>query len=200
MQNVFRIGIDPSRRRALELDLLDAISLGGTRESFDDFLHYGPAGERVLAVDIGAQLLGCLAHDRLGNESVARLGHAVHSGDRFHDLLEHMGVERHRGHAVFAIERDCVHGDRRRAGASMADADDGAIAVGFDRLPGFRIVFRVDARHLDELGLHRWHMLGEPVLHLAQKKSGVVEARIDEINRLAVEAPQPRRHRLRRNL
>ena len=40
-------------------------------------------------------------------------------------------------HTGFAIESDGVHGDRRRAGASMADTDDRAVAIGLDDLPGF---------------------------------------------------------------
>src|SRR5262252_10494225 len=137
MQVVFRVGIRESRRRTLELDFSDAIPFGGTRESFDDFLHHWPTAERIFAVHIGAQLLGGFAHNRLRNESVACLGHAVHLGHRLYDVLEYMRVESHRRYSILAIEVDGVHGDRRRACASMADADNSAISVGFDHLPGF---------------------------------------------------------------
>src|SRR5262245_64447439 len=92
------------------------------------------------------------------------------------------------GHTVFAIERDCVHGDRRRASASMADTDDGAIAVGLDHLPSFWIVFSVDARHLYKVGFYRGHAIGEPILHLPEEQAGIVEARIDQIDLFAVQA------------
>ena len=155
----------------LKLDFFKAIPLGGPGEPFDDFLHHRPAADRALAIDIGAQLFRGLAHHRLGHESVTRLGHAVHAGHRLHRLFEGVGVDSDGGHTVFAIESDCVHGDRRRASASMADTDDGAVAVGLDHFPGFGIVLGVDARHFDELGLNRGHVLDEPILHLAQEKS-----------------------------
>src|SRR5215475_2069447 len=40
-------------------------------------------------------------------------------------------------------------------------------------------------------------MVSEPILHLTQKQAWVVKPRVDQIQRLAVEAFQPRRHRLR---
>src|SRR4029450_8213317 len=124
------------------------ISLCGTGEPFYDFLHHRPPADRTLAFDIGAQLFRGLTHHRLGHESVTRLGHAMHSGHRLHRLLEGVGMNSDGGYTVLAIKSDCVHGDRRRAGTSMADTDDGAVAVGFDHLPRLRIVFGVDARHL----------------------------------------------------
>src|SRR5215831_15382507 len=40
-------------------------------------------------------------------------------------------------------------------------------------------------------------MVSEPILHLTQKQARVVKPRVDQIERLAVQAFQPRRHRLR---
>ena len=58
------------------------------------------------------------------------------------------------GHTVLAIHRNCVHGDRRRTSASMADTDDGAVPAGLDHFPSLRIILGVDARHFDELRRH----------------------------------------------
>ena len=51
-----------------------------------------------------------------------------------------------------------------------------AVSIGFDPLPGPRIVFRVDARHLHDLRLHSGHVFGI-ILHLAQKQARVVKSR-----------------------
>ncbi len=176
------------------------ISLGRPREPFNNFLHYRPAADRALAVDIGPQLFGGFAHHRLGHESVACLRHAVHLGHGLHHFLEGVGMDSDGGHTVLAIESYCVHGDRRRAGASMAGTDDGAVAIRFDHLPSLWIVLGVDARHFDELRRHRGHVVGEPILHLAQKQARVVKPWVDQIQRLAVQAFQPRRHRFRGDL
>src|SRR5439155_1085887 len=73
-------------------------------------------------------------------------------------------------------------------------------SLGVERLPRFGIVLRVDTRHLHEPRRHRRHMLGKPIPYLAKKKTRVVETRVDQIDRLAIETFQPRCHRLRRYL
>src|SRR5262249_12117791 len=140
-----------TRRRALKLGLLDAMSLGRPREPFNDFLHYRLTADWALAFDISPELFCGLAHHRLGHESVTRLGHAVHSGNRLHRLFKGVGMDSDGGHTVLAIESDCVHGDRRRASASMANTDNGSVTVGFDPFPNVWIVLGVGPRHFHEL-------------------------------------------------
>lgn len=81
----------------------------------------------------------------------------------------------------------------------MANADDSAVSIRLDHLPGFRVVFGIDARHFDELGFHGRHMVGKPNLNLAQEQTRIVEPRVYEKDRLAVQAFETRGHRFWRD-
>src|SRR6516225_7962745 len=93
-------------------------------EPGDDLLHDRAAGEGIVAIDVGLELGRALAHDRLRHEGALRLRQARHLGDRLYHLVELVGVQRDRRHAVSRLERDGVGGDARRAGAAVPDADD----------------------------------------------------------------------------
>ena len=54
MQVLFAVAVDQSRRRALELDLREAISIGGAGQSLNDLLHNRPAAQRVLSINVGS--------------------------------------------------------------------------------------------------------------------------------------------------
>src|SRR5258707_13085249 len=95
------------------------------RERLDDFLHHRTAGNGILAVHVGFQLVRRLAHDRLRHEGARRLRQAGHLGHGRHDAVELVGVQRHSRHPVFGLERDGVGGDRGRAIAAMTDPDNG---------------------------------------------------------------------------
>ena len=68
-----RRGLSSGRTRAVPV----LSGVDGPGQPLDDFLHDGAAGDRVRAVDIGAQLGGGLAHDGLGDEDLPEPGHAV---------------------------------------------------------------------------------------------------------------------------
>ena len=89
----------------------------------------------IHAVDVGAELGGRLAHDGLRHEHLPQAGHAVDRRHRSHDPVELVGVHSHGGDAVLAFDRHRVRGDRRRAGASVADTDDGGVPRARDLLP-----------------------------------------------------------------
>jgi hypothetical protein len=78
----------------------------------------------------------------------------------------------------------------------MADAHDGGVAVRLDLLPGLGIVVLVGVGERDHPGLHRRHVLAEPILHFFQQLDRVVKAAVDEVDGFAVEALRPRRRGL----
>src|SRR5215467_1840607 len=78
----------------------------------DHFLHHRTAGDRIVAVDVSRELRRGLAHHRLRHEGARRLGQPGDLGDRSHHLVEFVGVQRDRRHAVFGLERDGVGRDR----------------------------------------------------------------------------------------
>ena len=65
-----------------------------------------------------------------------------------------------------------------------------------DLVPGLGIVVLIGRRERDDLRLDARHVLGEPGLHLLEQLDRIVEPAIDQIDRLAVEALEPRRRRL----
>ena len=99
-------------------------------QRLDDLLHDRAAGDRVLAVRRRPRssaavlpMTGC------GTKARGACGRpAIRVTDCDHPV-ELVGVQRDGRHAVFGLERDGVGGDRRRAVAAMADADDGGVAV-----------------------------------------------------------------------
>src|SRR5439155_12522 len=123
-------------------------------------------GERVLPVDVRAQLTGRLAHDRLRDEHLPEPGHAVDRGHRPDDPVELVGVHGDGGNTVLRFDRHRVRGDRRRAGASVSDADDRGVPPRLDLLPRGRVIVEVHARNRLEDRPHSGHVLGEPRLHL----------------------------------
>ncbi len=139
-------GLDEAGRGAVELRRPQLVVGERAGEAVDDLLHDRPAGDGVAAVDVGAQLGRRLAHDRLGDEHLAQPRHAVDLGHRADDPVELVGVDGHGGDPVLRLERHRVRGDRRRAGTSVADAEDGRVAPRLDLLPRGGVVVQVDVR------------------------------------------------------
>src|SRR5580658_917014 len=120
---------------------MNAVQRRGQR--LDHLLHHRPAGDRVVAADVGGEFGRRLAHHRLRHERARRFGQPRHLGDRRHHLVELVGMQRDGRHAVFGLERDRVRGDGGCAIAAMADANNGGVAVRLDLVPGFRIVLLI---------------------------------------------------------
>src|SRR5207249_4591436 len=102
-----RIGPLTTAIAAIELVVLPraltpvaALPIQRRREPFDDFLHDRSPSERVLPIDVRAQLTGRLAHDRLRDEHLPEPGHAVDRGHRPDDPVELVGVHGDGGNTV----------------------------------------------------------------------------------------------------
>src|SRR5262245_10398851 len=105
-----------------------------------------------------------------------------------------------RGDAVSGLDGHGVRGDRRRAGASVADTENGRVPFGLDLLPGDRVVIEVDAGDGLHHGRHARQVLGEPRLHLPQEDVRIVETAVDQVDRLSFERGQARGQLLARHL
>ena len=194
-------GVGREQARGVERSAGAVVSArDAARQPLDHFLHHRLAGDRILALDIGPQFVGRFAHHRLRHERARRIRQPLHPRGRRHHAVEDVGMQRDGGNAVLRIDRDRMGRNRRRAGAAMADAEDGAVAIVLISFHSFGIVMAVVVRQRDELGLHARHVLGEPRLDLLEQFDRVVEPAIDQIDRLAVERVEPRRGRLLRHL
>ena len=107
------------------------------------------------------------------------------------DLLEAVGMHCNGGHAILVVNGHPMRGDRRRAGASMADANNRGVALHLDLLPGGRIVLQIHARDWFVYRCDTRHMLGKPRLHLVQKHVGVIESAVNQIDRLMIQRGEP---------
>ncbi len=152
-----RVGRKKARRRALERQALHVVGVERPRQALDDLLHEGPAGDRVLAFDVGAQIGGGFIDHRLRHVGLARLRHAVGQRRRARQPREHVGVHGHARHARF-FQRHRQPDDRRATGASQADAEDGGVALGRDLGAHLGVVDPALAR-LDEARLDRGQVL-----------------------------------------
>src|SRR6516162_7679734 len=88
--------------------------------------------------------------------------------------------------------------DRRAAGASQADAENGAVPFPGDLRTHIGVVNPALPR-LDQPRPDRGQVLAEPFSQLAHEVLGIVEQTIDEIEGLAVEALGPLRQTLADN-
>jgi hypothetical protein len=77
VQVLLGIGFHQPGGRALERDLLQILVVEGHGEPLDHLPHHGPTRDGVVAVDIGAQLLGRLAHHGLRHKHLPHAWHAV---------------------------------------------------------------------------------------------------------------------------
>ena len=71
--------------------------------------------------------------------------HSSGISDRSYNRGERFGVDAHCRHAILALQGNTVHGDRRRAGTSMADSHNGGGIVLADFAEELWIIFRVNA-------------------------------------------------------
>src|SRR5438552_348991 len=127
---------------ATALELLPRVE--GLRQPLDHFLHDGPPRDGIRAVDVRAKLGRRLAHDGLGHEGLAKPGHAVDRRHRADHPIELVRVHGDRGDAVRGLYRHRVRGDRRRAGASVANAEDRGVSLRANLFPGDRIVDEIN--------------------------------------------------------
>src|SRR5688572_17723145 len=104
MEVLLRVGLTEARGRTLEGQSLQVFTLERFGQPLDDLLHHRASGNRVALVDVGAQLAGCLAHDRLRHVDLPKTRHSVDSRDGPDRALEDVGVYRNRRHTVLAVD------------------------------------------------------------------------------------------------
>ena len=113
-RGVVRSNVAPAR---------SASSSGRVRPSIT-LLHEGPAGDRIGALDIGAQLRRRAADHRLRHECLPQRRHAAQPRRGFGDALEDMGVHGDARDAVLGFQQCGQPDDRRATGASKTDAEN----------------------------------------------------------------------------
>jgi hypothetical protein len=112
--------------------------------------------------------------------------HSFGVGNGSYDRSERFGVDADGCHAILAFQCNTVHGDRRRAGASMPHRHDRGSIVLVDFAKELWIIFRVNTGFARQDCSRFGQMFGEPHLHLLQQFVAIDKMDIDEINRFAV--------------
>src|SRR4029450_6318669 len=108
---------------------------------------------------------------------------------RLAEPREHVRVHGYGRNAVL-LERHREPDDRRAAGASKTDAEDGRGAIGGNGGAHLLIVGPGLLRP-DRTDLHCGQAIREPARQLLHEHVGVVEPAVDEIDRLSVERRRP---------
>ena len=184
---VFGVRLAQKAGGSIECDDLGLVGIQRAREGLEHFRHERTAGDGIVAVDVGPQLRGCLAHHGLRDDDESLLRHAPCQCLRPGERLEDVSLDGGCRHSVFGFNSDALVGDRRCARTSVANADDSGVSLLLDFLVEGVVAFRVDIRFTAYFHLGAGAMLCESLPHLAHEDVAVIEAAVDQVDGAAFE-------------